>query len=277
MNTTIKPQSASKKEIKMNTQSDKNQKTKIITIFLVMFFILAGGGLLAATRYGDEVVAPALMFFFALFFSAVAAWSRKNQWAILPAGLFATIGLVVTQGILIPQSEVTGDFYRFQVLIPKMEILISRSEVTGLTFMLLLAATFLGFAILSKKHWWAIIPAGFFASIGLVIVLEILIPHEEYPEIQGMLTWGFYTWVLFLSLAATFGTLWLLRKTLPTRWAIYPAVGFLAMAVLFIIEGARFSEYWLVTTLLVFGVTLLLAVLTGKRPAAGQQVPKVNA
>jgi len=277
MNTTIKPQPANKKEIKMNTQSYKNPKPKIMTVFLVMFFILAGGGLLAAIRFGDEVVAPAMMFFFALCFSAIAAWSRKNQWAILPAGLFATIGLVVTQGILIPQSKVTGDFYRFQVLIPKMEILISRSEVTGLTFMLLLAATFLGFAILSKKHWWAIIPTGTFASIGLVIALENLIPHEEYPQIQGMLTWGFYTWVLFLGLAATFGILWLLRKTLPTRWAIYPAVGFLAMAVLFIVEGARFSQYWLVTTLLVIGVTLLLAMLTGKKPAAGQQVPKINA
>ena len=277
MNTTIKPQSASKKEIKMNTQSDKNQKTKIITIFLVMFFILAGGGLLAATRYGDEVVAPALMFFFALCFSAVAAWSRKNQWAILPAGLFATIGLVVTQGILIPQSEVTGHFYRFQVLIPKMEILVSQSDVTGLGFMLLLAATFTSFAILSKKNWWAIIPAGIFASIGLVVALEILIPHEAYPALPGTLTWGFYTWVLFLGLAATFGALWLTRKTLPTNWTRYPAVGFLAMAVLSIIEGAHFSEYWLETTLLVFGLTLLLAVLTRKRTTAGQKVPKVKA
>jgi hypothetical protein len=44
MNTTIKPQSANKQEIKMNTQSEENQKTKIITIFLGMFVILAGGG-----------------------------------------------------------------------------------------------------------------------------------------------------------------------------------------------------------------------------------------
>ena len=238
----------------MNTQSDKNQKSKIITIFLVMFFILAGGGLLAATRFGDEVIAPAMMFFFALCFSVIAAWSKKNQWAIIPAAIFANMGLVITLEILIPESE-----------------------AIGLGFMLLLAATFLVFAILSKKNWWAIIPAGFFASVGLVVVLDTLIPHEEYPRIQGMLIWGFYTWVLFLGLATTFGILWLLRKTLPTSWAIYPFVGFLAMAVLFIIEGARFSEYWLETTLLVFGVTLLLAVLTGKRPAAGQQVPKINA
>lgn len=264
MNTTLKPQSA-------------NRKTRIITIFLGIFFLLAGVGGLAGIRFGDEVVAPAIMFLFAVCFSVIAAWSRKNQWAILPAGFFASMGLVLMLEILIQQSEVAGQFLRLQVLIPKMEILIPKSEVTGLVLMFLLAATFLVFAILSKKNWWAIMPAGIFASIGLVVMLDTLVPHEEYPRIQGMLIWGFYTWVLFLGLATTFGILWLLRKTLPTRWTIYPAVGFLAMAVLFIIEGARFSEYWLATTLLVFGVMSLLAALTGKRPATGQQVTKVKA
>jgi hypothetical protein len=257
MNTTLKPQVA-------------NRKTRIITIFLGMFFILAGGGVLAGIRFGDEVVAAATMFLLALCFSAITAWSRKNQWAIIPAGLFATIGLVVTLGILIPPSEVTGQFYRFQVLVPKMEILIPQSAVTGIVFMFLLAATFLVFASLSKKNWWAIIPAGFFASIGLVVALDTLVPHEAYPELPGTLTWGFYTWVLFLGLAATFGVLWLLRKILPTSWAIYPAAGFLTIAVLFIIEGAHFSEYWLETMLLVFGVTLLLAVLTRKKQPASE-------
>lgn len=264
MNTTLKPQSA-------------NRKTRIITIVLGMFFLLAGVGGLAGIRFGDEVVAPAIMFLFAVCFSVIAAWSRKNQWAILPAGFFASMGLVLTLEILIQQSEVTGHYLRLQVLIPKMEILIPKSEVTGLVFMFLLAAPFLVFSILSKKNWWAIIPAGIFASIGLVVMLDTLVPHEEYPRIQGMVTWGYYTWVLFLGLAATFGILWLLRKTLPTRWAIYPALGFLAMAVLFIIEGARFSEYWLATTLLVFGVTSLLAALTGKKPATGQQTPRIKA
>ena len=129
MDTTLKPQSA-------------NRKSRIITIFLVMFFILAGGVLLAATRFGDEVIAPAMMFLFALCFSVMAAWSRKNQWAILPAGLFASLGLVLMLEILFPESE-----------------------AIGLGFMFLLAATFLVFAILSKKNWWAILPAGFFASI----------------------------------------------------------------------------------------------------------------
>ena len=145
--------------------------------------------------------------------------------------------------------------------------------------MFLLAATFLAFAILSKKNWWAIIPAGIFASIGLVVVLDTLIPHEEYPRIHGMLIWGYYTWVLFLGLATTFEILWLLRKSLPTNWAIYPAVGFLAMAVLFIIEGAHFSEYWLETMVLVFGTTLLVAGLTRKessRKSTGTQDKGLN-
>jgi hypothetical protein len=194
------------------------------------------------------------MFLFALCFSVIAAWSKKNQWAIIPAGIFASIGLGIA-----------------------LDILIQGSEVTGLVFMFLFAATFLFFAILSKKNWWVIIPAGFFASTGLVVVLDALVPHEAYPALPGTLIWGFYTWVLFLGLAVTFGVLWLLRKTLPTTWAIYPAAGFLAMAALFIVEGAHFSEYWLEIMLLVFGVTSLLAVLTLKRPAAGQQVPKINA
>jgi hypothetical protein len=264
MNTTLKPQSA-------------NRKTRIITIFLGMFFLLAGVGGLAGIRFGDEGVAPAIMLLFALCFSAIAAWSRKNQWAILPAGLFATIGLVTTLEILIPQSEVTGNTFHLDVLYPKMEIPISLAQVTGPVFMFLLAATFLVFASLSKKHWWAIIPGGIFASIGLVAALDILVPHAEYPSLPGMLTWGFYTWVLFLGLAATFGVLWLLRKTLPTRWAIYPAASFLALTVLFIIEGAHFQEYWLVTMLLIFGGTLLLAVLDRKRMVPGQPMPKIKA
>ncbi len=169
----------------------------------------------------------------------------------------------------------TGNRFHFDVLYPKMEIPIPQSAVMGPIFMLLFAATFLVFAALSKNHWWAVIPGGIFASLGLVATLEILVPHEAYPALPGTLTWGFYNWVLFLGLATTFGILWLLRKTLPTPWTIYPAVGFLAMAVLFLIEGAHFSEYWLATTLVVFGVTSLLAALTEKRSATGQQVSKI--
>ena len=202
----------------------------------------------------NEVIAPVIMFLLALGFGAIAAWSRKNRWAIIPAGIFTSIGLVVTLEILYPESD-----------------------AIGLSYMFLLAATFLFYAILSKKNWWAVIPGGLFASIGFVVALEILIPGEEFPRIHGLIMWGVYSWVLFLGLAATFATLWLLRKSLPTSWAIYPAFSFLAIAVLSIIEGVRFAEYWPVTMLFVFGTTLLLALLTRKRTTAGLQVPRVKA
>src|SRR5512136_1703752 len=109
MNAILKPQSA-------------NQKTRSIAIFLGLFFLLAGAAGLAGVRFGDEVVAPAIMFLFALGFGAIAAWSRKNQWAILPAGIFASIGLVVTLESLIQQSGVTGNAFHLDVLYPKMEI-----------------------------------------------------------------------------------------------------------------------------------------------------------
>ena len=238
----------------MNTQSNTQRLGKSMIVFLGMVFLLAGGGMLAGQSFGVIMTGPVFMFLFALGFFGLVLWSKKNWWAIIPGGIFSSGGLAAALDILIPHSKVTGPVFLF-----------------------LLAATFIIVVILSKKNWWAMIPGGIFFSIGLVVVLDTLIPHEEYPRIHGMLIWGFYTWVLFLGLATTFGILWLLRKNLPTSWAIYPAVGFLAMAVLFIVEGARFSEYWLETMLLVFGLTLLLAVLTGKRLAAGQQEPKINA
>jgi len=67
-----------------------------------------------------------------------------------------------------------------------------------------------------------------------------------------MLIWGYYTWVLFLGLGTHSDPL-AAPQDPATNWAIYPAVGFLAMAALFIIEGAHFSEYWLETMVLVFG------------------------
>src|SRR5512139_3135857 len=101
--------------------------------FVLLFVLLLTACVAPATpaSFGDEVLAPAMMFLFALCFSLIAAWSRKNQWAILPAGFFASLGLVLTLEILIPKNQVPGP-----------------------VFMFLLAANFLVFAILSKKNWW---------------------------------------------------------------------------------------------------------------------------
>ena len=231
----------------MNIQSDKNQKTKIVTFFWGMVILLAGGGLLAATRFGDEAIAPVIMFLFALCFIFLAVWSKKNLWAIIPGGIFASVGLVVVLEDLIPDSEMEA---------PAM--------------MFLFALCFIVFAIRSKKNWWAIIPGGIFASVGLVVVLEDLIPHEEFPSPPFTLQWGVYSWVLFLGLAVTFGVIWLFRKTLPTDWAKYPATGLGVIAVQCFVLGSRFQETCMISFLVAIGAMLMLALFTRKHlPVAG--------
>ena len=148
-------------------------------------------------------------------------------------------------------------------------------EVGGSAFLFLIALGFIGVAIRSKKGWWAIIPGGLFASLGLVSVLETLIPHEDYPSLQNTTTLGVFMWVLLLGWAATFGYLWLLRKTQPTEWAKYPAAGLLALAVVALTLGSRFQQVWLTTVMAVTGTVRRPALFTRKKLTAGQQTPKV--
>jgi hypothetical protein len=78
-------------------------------------------------------------------------------------------------------------------------------------------------------------------------------------------------------LAATFGYLWSLRKTQPTEWAKYPAVGLLALSILALLLGSRVQEIFPTTVMVVTGAVLLLALFTRKKLPTGQQTPKVKA
>jgi hypothetical protein len=185
---------------------------------------------------------PVFMFLFALGFFGLVFWSKKNWWAILPAGIFLSGGLAAALDILIPDSKVTGPVYLFG-----------------------LAATFYILVTMSRKNWWAMIPGGILFSIGLVVVLENFLPHEEYPTLPNTLKIGEYIWVLILGLAATFGSFWLLRGTQSTHWARYPAAGLLAVAVLAVLLGSRFQEAWLISGVLGIAVMFLLKVFTRKK------------
>jgi uncharacterized membrane protein HdeD (DUF308 family) len=204
MNTARKPQSTNNNQTQMNSQTNKerNMKSKIIFLMWGMLFLLAGVVFLAGDYFSEEFQGAGFLFLCALGFTGVALWKQKN--------------------------------------------------------------------------WWAIIPAGVFASLGLVVGLVNLIPREDYPRLPNTLSWGVYTWALFLGFSATFGVLWLLRKRQPTGWAIYPAIGLLALAAAIFILGSRFQEVWLVTMLSVTVGTLLLALLTRKRLPASQQAPHLK-
>jgi hypothetical protein len=153
----------------------------------------------------------------------------------------------------------------------------SDSDYEGTVVMSLFALPFFVAYFWSKKNWWAFIPGGFFATIGLVALLEGLVPHREYASVPNTMHWGVYNWVLFLLLAATFGVPWLFRKDQPTNWTKYPAIGFLAISILSLVLGERFQEYWLASMMLVIGGVFLLVIFNKKVPAAGQGVPEIKA
>jgi hypothetical protein len=88
--------------------------------------------------------------------------------------------------------------------------------------------------------------------------------------------WGVYTWVLFLGFAATFGVPWYLRKEQPSSWMKYPAVGFLALAILNFVLAEKFQDYWLAVIMLVIAGLFLLAFLDKKLTVASQRSREIK-
>jgi hypothetical protein len=88
--------------------------------------------------------------------------------------------------------------------------------------------------------------------------------------------WGVYTWVLFLGFAVAFGIPWLLRKDQPSSWTKYPAVGFLALAILNFALAEKFQEYWLAVIMFVIAGLFLLALLDKRMSIAGQRSGEIK-
>lgn len=116
---------------------------------------------------------------------------------------------------------------------------------TGSLFLALLGLAFVVVWRNNPKNWWAIIPAGAFASLAATAALSGL------PGNLG----GF---VFLAGLAATFYALTRLNLE-PQRWAIYPAGALAAVALLALFDG---GGSWLLPLLLV-GVGLVLLARSG--------------
>jgi hypothetical protein len=150
------------------------------------------------------------------------------------------------------------------------------SDYEGVVVMFTFSLPFFAVYFWSRKNWWAFIPAGVFASIGVVALLDIVVPHADYIAPPFTMEWGVYTWVLFLGFAVTFGIPWLRRKDQPSSWTKYPAVGFLALAILNLVLAEKFQEYWLASIMFVIAGLFLLALLDKKTAIAGQRSREIK-
>jgi hypothetical protein len=205
---------------------------------------------------------------------AVTSWMVLNNiddttWIGLP--ILASVALPFYVGFVVgPKNH----WLLIPAFIMTMLMVISMatdSDYEGVVVMLTFSLPFFAVYFWSKKNWWAFIPAGAFASIGLVALLDIVVPHADYTTPPFAIEWGVYTWVLFFGFTATFGIPWLRRKDQPSSWTKYPAVGFLALAILNLVLAEKFQQYWLAVIMFVIAGLFLLAILDKKMAIAGQR------
>lgn len=121
---------------------------------------------------------------------------------------------------------------------------------------LVLFGVALGFWTVLLAHddnWWALIPAGVFTLMGLLIGFQARLSED---------TWlGFF----FVGLAAVFGLLYLLRLgQKDTAWAGIPAAAFLLVGVVTLVDASGTTgivTQWWPVLLLVLGAVLLVFAL----------------
>ena len=276
-------------------------KSKLIYLFIGVAVLAAGGAALTGpnTLIGGPLMFLSLACLAATFYTGYAV--NHKRWGLLvPANilvamlavalmlpyvngqLLATL-IIAATGVpflvfyLLDRSRrwaiVTTAVIAVLACLPLLNALVDTHsvELGGLAFFALISLCFFSLLLFSRKNWWAIIPGGIMASFGVAVLVEILVPHQHQPSyiVQGKLLWDPLIWVLFLCFAATFAVLWLMRKTHPTGWAIYPAAGWLALAVAAIIEGPRFADFWLVTILAVTGAALFSGLAARVIPLSG--------
>jgi len=117
-----------------------------------------------------------------------------------------------------------------------------QGNLGGAGFLAGTGAGFLALVVAEPKRWWAVIPT------GVLFTLAIL------AWASGAMGEPLGGAVFFLGLAATFAVVW--RGTArPQPWAVFPAAGCLAMA---LIVGLAQADWIVPVALIAIGAALLL-------------------
>lgn len=134
----------------------------------------------------------------AVAFLSVFVQDRRQWWALFPAIGLGFVGFAIGFGEILPSFHWGGS--------------------------LLLGGLGLAFAVVyssNRQNWWAIIPSGVLLTLGLIALIDAVIPRFDTG------------WLFFTGMTLTFGFLyWEERQQ---RWALYPAIACGALALLLVV------------------------------------------
>jgi hypothetical protein len=256
-------------------------------LFPVCIFLAISSMVWLATSHNYRDATIAAPFFGAIavpFLVAFAIDFRKNWWALIPAFAFILFGVVVIFGDRLP-GEVIGAGFMFAIAIPFLTIyfvnrrygwalipgfiMLAVGAITllgsflnqwmGGTVLCLIALPF-GYVYFKQGRWWALIPTGILASIGVNALLTV-------PLLGSFAQSTIPTGIMFLGWAATFGWLWRQREKSPTAWARIPALVCGVLAALLVVIGSL-TTYGITVALIAGGLVL---IYFGVRP--GKDIP----
>lgn len=166
-----------------------------------------------------------------LLFLGVWLRDRAQVFNLIPGILFLALGIMVLGDYVWPQSTGNwgGPFFLGSI---------------GLSFLLIY--------LQRRDLWWAVIPAGTFFTLALLVLLSPLTPGAG-PAV-----------ILFLGLALTFAVVYFLPAQTPMRWAIYPAAVFAILGILLGIGLGGLINYVQALVLIALGGFLFYRAL--RRP-----------
>jgi hypothetical protein len=202
---------------------------------LIPFFILAVLGLVTilTETWRGEYIGALILFAIAVPFYVVYFSNRAQWWPLIPAYILTVVGIVT-------------------LISPWI-----RGEYIGALMMFAIGLPFLVVYLRNREQWWALIPGGVMVTIGLIILLTAVLTVGAAAD-------RIIAAVLFAGLALVFFLIWR-RPQEKVGWALYPAIGLAAAAVLVLILGPGFDQAWPVI-IIALGLWLLLR--------AGPALPK---
>jgi hypothetical protein len=158
-----------------------------------LLLIALGGLFLLANVTTIASLFGALLFFGGgAVFLAAYYRDRDKWWALIPGSVLLALGAAALSPFL-----------------------------SGSLFLGFIGAGFVAVYLSDLRRWWALIPGGILLTLALVAGAETLAPGWDAGPL------------LFLGFAATFTALYLLPPSAGgQRWALYPAVACIALAVL---------------------------------------------